>query len=168
MANGRAPTFAQVTSAAASATALSPQTSITIAVDTAYVAAQQGRNIAQGIYMMDNMVHNGSTGEGTLELTTVTNNGSLIGFNVVPIDILAANGDQVVITGFTVSQGSVFTAAGTPRQQPALPGEPAGAYWIGQALSQDSQTYQIQIEVTVGQLQPVSYFINWDPFITAN
>jgi hypothetical protein len=168
MANGRGQTFAQVTSAAASATALSPQTSITIAVDTAYVAAQQGRNISQGIYMMDNMVRNGSTGEGTLELATVTNNGSLIGFNVVPIDILGSSGDQVVITGFTVSQGGVFTAAGTPRQQPAIPGEPAGAYWIGQALAQGNQIYQIQIEVTVGQLQPVSYFINWDPFITAN
>ena len=146
---------------------LSPQTSITIAVDTAYVAAQQGRNIGQGIYMMDNRVRNGSSGEGTLELSTACNNGDLIGFNVVPIDALGTSGDSVVITGFTVSQGNVFTAAGTPRQQPALPGEPAGAYWIGQALNQGSQTYQIQIEVTVGLLQPVHYFINWDPFITA-
>jgi hypothetical protein len=147
---------------------LQPQTSITIAVDTAYVAAQQGRNISQGIYMMDNRVRNGSTGEGTLELSTVCNNGDLIGFNAVPINILGSSGDKVVITGFTVSQGSVFTAAGTPRQQPALPGEPDGAYWIGQALSQGQQTYQIQIAVTVGQLQPVTYYINWDPFITAN
>lgn len=153
--------------ARASTNALSPQTAITIAVDTAYVAAQQGRNISQGIYMIDNRVRNGSTGEGTLELSTVCNNGDLIGFNVVPIDILGSSGDQVVITGFTVSQGSVFTAAGTPRVQPALPGEPAGAYWIGQALNQGNQTYQIQIEVTVGLLQPVSYFINWDPFITS-
>ena len=157
--------FASVSRSAAAA--LSPQTSITIAVDTAYVAAQQGRNISKGIYMVDNRLRNGSTGEGTLELSTVCNNGDLIGFNAVPINILGASGDQVVITGFTVSQGSVFTAAGTPRQQPALPGEPAGAYWIGQALAQGHQTYQIQIEVTVGQLQPVSYFINWDPFITA-
>jgi len=149
------------------AASLSPQTSITIAVDTAYVAAQQGRNISKGIYMVDNRLRNGSTGEGTLELSTTCNNGDLIGFNAVPIDILGASGDQVVITGFTVSQGAVFTAAGTPRQQPALPGEPAGAYWIGQALAQGSQTYQIQIQVTVGVLQPVSYFINWDPFITA-
>jgi hypothetical protein len=168
MANGRGQTFAQVTSAASSATGLSPQTSITIAVDTAYIAAQQGRNITQGVYIMDNMVRNGSTGEGSLELATVTNDGSLIGFNVVPIASLSANPDTVVITGFTVSQGSVFTAAGSPRQQPALPGEPAGAYWIGQALSQGSQTYQIQLEVTVGVLQPVRYFINFDPFITAN
>lgn len=146
---------------------LKPATSVTIAVDTAYVAAQQGQNIRQGVYMMDNRVRNGSQGEGTLELTTVCNDGDLIGFNVVPINALGTSGDQVVITGFTVSQGSVFTAAGSPRQQPALPGEPAGAYWIGQALNETSQTYQIQIEVTVGLLQPVSYFINWDPFITA-
>jgi len=85
----------------------------------------------------------------------------------VPVDILGSSGDKVVITGFTVSQGSVFTAAGTPREQSALPGEPAGAYWIGQAMNQGEQTYQVQIEVTVGLLQPVTYFINWDPFITA-
>jgi hypothetical protein len=165
MANKEKHAMAQVSRAAVGT--LSPQTSVTIAVDTAYVAAQQGRNIGQGIYMMDNRVRNGSTGEGTLELSTVCNNGDLIGFNVVPVNILGTSGDSVVITGFTVSQGSVFTAAGTPRQQPALPGEPAGAYWIGQALSQGHQTYQIQIAVTVGLLQPVTYFINWDPFITA-
>jgi hypothetical protein len=146
---------------------LQPATSVTIAIDTAYVAGQQGQNISQGIYMMDNRVRNGSTGEGTLELSTVCNDGDLIGFNVLPINALGASGDDVVITGFTVSQGSVFSAAGTPRQQPALPGESPGAYWIGQALVEGHQTYQIQIEVSVGQLQPVNYFINWDPFITA-
>jgi hypothetical protein len=159
-------------SSGAAAAVLTPQTCITIAVDTAYIAGQQGKNISQGIYMMDNKVRNGSTGEGTLELTTACNDGSLIGFNVVPIDALAGFGDQVVITGFTVQpppgQSGVFTAAGTPRAQPALPGEPAGAWWIGQAMAQGSQTYQIQIEVTVGQLQPTPYFVNWDPFITAN
>jgi hypothetical protein len=152
----------------ATSSGLSPQTSITIAVDTAYVAAQQGRNIGQGIYMMDNQVHNGSGGEGTLELSTMCDVGNLIGFNVVPIDVLGTSGDQVVITGFTVSQGNVFTAAGTPRPQTSPPGEPAGAYWIGQALNEGSQTYQIQIAVTVGILQPVTYYINWDPFITAH
>ncbi|MDB9433936.1 AidA/PixA family protein [Microcystis aeruginosa] len=144
-----------------------PTTAITIAVDTAYVAAQQGRNINQGIYMMDNMVANGSSGEGTLELHTKCPVGSLIGFNTVPINGEGASGDQVIITGFTVSQGNVFTAAGQPRKQPSPNKEPDGSYWIGQALNTGSQTYQIQIKVTVGQLQPVSYFINWDPFITA-
>jgi hypothetical protein len=158
---------AHVTLADDAVSGLNPQTAITIAVDTAYVAAQQGRNISQGVYMMDNRVRNGSTGEGTLELSTKSFNGSLVGFNAVPINSLGTSGDSVVITGFTVSQGSVFTAAGQPRQQPSPPGEPAGAYWVGQCLNQGSQTYQIQIKVTVGVLQPVSYFVNWDPFITA-
>lgn len=144
---------------------LIPQTAITIAVDTAYVASQGGRNINQGIYMMDNMVSNGSSGEGTLELHTNCNVGNLVGFNAVPID--TDSGDTVVITGFTVSQGSVFTAAGQPRQQPALPNEPAGSYWIGQAMNSGTQVYQIQIKVTTGVLQPTSYYINWDPYITA-
>jgi hypothetical protein len=145
-----------------------PQTMITIAVDTQYVAAQQGKDIYQGIYMMDNKILNGSTGEGTLELSTKTFNGSLVGFNVVPINTLGSLGDTVVITGFTVSQGSVFTAAGKPQQQQPLPGQMPGSYWIGQCLSQGSQIYQIQIKVTVGLLQPVSYYINWDPYIAAN
>lgn len=146
---------------------LSPQTSITIAVDTAYVASQAGQNISEGVYMIDNRVNNGSTDEAQMELSTHCPVGNLIGFNSVPINGLGSSGDQVVITGFTVSQGNVFTAAGQPRQQPALPNEPDGSYWIGQAMNQGSQTYQIQIKVTVGLLQPVSYFVNWDPFITA-
>ena len=91
--------------------------------------------------------------------------GSLIGFNTVPIDQLS--GDQVIITGFTVSQGSVFGGAGYPQQQPPIGTQPAGSYWIGQAMNAGHQTYQIQIMVTVGTLRPVSYYVNWDPFITA-
>lgn len=143
------------------------QSSITVAVDTAYIAAQGGRNISKGIYMMDNRVSNGSTGEGTLELHSSVNDGDLVSFNAVPVNGEGVSGDTVVITGFTVSQGSVFTAAGQPRAFESPPNEPAGSYWIGQAMNQGSQTYQIQLKVTVGKLQPTTYFINWDPFITA-
>jgi hypothetical protein len=115
--------------------------------------------------MMDNQSSNGSTGEGQMELSSVVPVGSLIAFNSVPIN--PSSGDQVIITGFTVSQGSVFGSQGYPQQQLPLPGEPAGSYWLAQAMNQGSQTYQIQIRVTVGQIRPVSYFINWDPFITA-
>jgi hypothetical protein len=142
-----------------------PQAFITIAVDTAYVASQQGQNIGTGVYMMDNELSNGSSGEGQLELSTVVPVGSLIGFNSVPIN--PSSGDQVIITGFTVSQGSVFGGAGYPQQQPSIGTQPAGSYWIGQAMNAGHQTYQIQIMVTVGTLRPVSYYVNWDPFITA-
>lgn len=138
---------------------------ITIAVDTAYVAAQQGRNIGAGVYMMDNTISNGSSGEGQMELHTKVPVGSTIGFDSVPIN--PVSGDQVIITGFNVSQGSVFGSAGYPRQQPPLGTQPAGSWWIGQAMNAGSQTYQIQIAVTVGVIQPVTYYVNWDPFITA-
>jgi hypothetical protein len=144
---------------------LKPQCSIVIAVDTAYVASKQGQNIGTGVYMMDNMFNNGSTNEGQLELSTVVPVGSLIGFESVPINPLS--GDQVVISGFTVSQGSVFGSQGYPQQQPPIGTQPAGSYWIGQAMNGGSQTYQIQIKVTVGQIRPISYYVNWDPFITA-
>ena len=158
------------TVSAAVAPKMNPQTAITIAVDTQYVAAQQGQNISQGIYLMDNRVNNGSTGEGTLELSTQAQDGNLIGFNVVPIN--PNLGDTVVISGFSVEpppgQTGVFGSQGYPEPQPALGTEPAGGYWIGQATVQGRQTYQVQIEVTTGGLRPATYFVNFDPFITSN
>jgi hypothetical protein len=146
-----------------SAPGLTPTIGVTIAVDTAYIAATAGTSINTGIYMMDNMFQNGSTNEGQLELHTVGANGNLIGWEVVPIDVnAAANGVSVAITGFTVSQGNVFGSAGYPMQQ-----DPAGTYWIGQLMNQGIQTYQVQIAVTVGAIRPVTYYVNWDPFITS-
>jgi len=143
---------------------LQPNAVITIAVDTAYVAAQQGRNISEGVYMMDNMINNGSSREGQMELSTVVPVGYTIGFNSVPINFIS--GDKVIISGFNVSAGNVFGSAGYPQIFP-LGNEPAGSWWIGQAMNAGNQTYQIQIAVTVGQIRPVTYFVNWDPFITA-
>jgi hypothetical protein len=108
--------------------------------------------------MMDNMLELGSSNEGNLELSTVCNVGSLIGFSVYPID--TNSGDQVAITGMNVSAGNVFGSAGYPVQQ-------TPNYWIGQAINQGNQTYQIQVKVTIGTLHPIYYYINWDPFITA-
>lgn len=142
-------------------TSLNPQTAITIAVDTAYVAAQNGQNISQGVYMMDNQLDAGSSGEGTLELSTRCMDGSLIGFNAVPIN--PVSGDTVIITGFTISSGSVFGSSGYPIQQPPIGNEPAGAYWIGQAMNAGRQIYQIQLKLTVGQLRPISYFVDCGP-----
>ncbi|HEX8131768.1 MAG TPA: hypothetical protein VF527_21915 [Pyrinomonadaceae bacterium] len=146
---------------------LNPQTAITIAVDTEYVASQQGQNISQGIYMFDNQLNAGSTGEGTLELFTQTADESLIGFNVVPMN--PNTGDQVIISGFTVSQGSIWGSQGYPEAEPSFGSQPAGSYWIGQATSEGPrQTYQIQIKVTTGGLRPATYYVNWDPFIAAS
>lgn len=137
---------------------LTPDFTITIAVDTAYVASQQGRAIGAGVYMMDNAASNGSGGEGSMELSTVIPVGATLGFSVVPINPLS--GDKVAITGFVVSQGSVFGSTGYPQQiQPD--------WWMAQAQNQGRQTYQIQIQVTVGRIRPVTYYVNWDPFITA-
>ena len=111
--------------------------------------------------MMDNRVNNGSTGEGTLELSTHAILGDLIGFNVVPI--YPNSGDTVIITGFDVTKGSVFGSSGYPEQQPALGVEPAGGYWVGQAMNEGSQTYRIQLQLTVGQLRPVKCFVDFGP-----
>lgn len=146
------------------AAVLQPNATVTIAVDTAYVAAQQGRNISEGVYMMDNMISNGSSNEGRMELSTVVPVGYTIGFNSVPINFVS--GDSVIISGFNVSQGNVFGSSGYPQIYP-LGKEPMGSWWIGQAMNSGNQTYQIQIAVTVGQIRPVTYYVNWDPFITA-
>lgn len=143
----------------ASATLPHPQTAIQIAVDTSYVVAQGGRNISTGIYMLDNQLNNGSSGEGNLELSTVCNVGDLVGFEVTPIN--SNSSDSVVITGFNVSQGSVFGGTGYPIST----SNPS--YWIGQAVNAGKQTYQIQICVTSGGIRPAKYYVNWDPFISA-
>lgn len=137
-----------------------PQTAIAIAIDTQYVASVGSGAISKGIYMFDNRLDNGSKNGGGLELSTVCNVGDLIGFEVYPIDQLGSSGDSVAITGFNVSQGSVFGSQGYPMQQ-----QPN--YWIGQAMSQGTQTYQIRVLVKTGGLRPTSFNIYWDPFITA-
>jgi hypothetical protein len=140
--------------------ALQPQTAIAIAIDTQYVASVGGGGITEGIYMFDNRLDNGSTGEGGLELSTKCNAGDLIGFEVYPIDERGSSGDTVAITGFNVSQGSVFGSQGYPMKQSAN-------YWIGQAVNSGSQTYQIRVLVTTGGLRPTQFNVFWDPFITA-
>jgi hypothetical protein len=161
--------IATVFRANAMTASLTPQVTVAIAVDTAYIAAQASNGfITQGVFMMDNRVRNGSTGEGTLQLTTVCNAGSLIGFHSVSIDGQGSFGDQVIITSFATVEGSVFTGAGHPVQQPPLGNDPPGTFWIGQALKAGTEKYQIQIKVTVGQLQPVSYYVQWGAFITAS
>lgn len=137
-----------------------PQTAISIAVDTSYVISQGGRNIGTGIYMFDNQRNDGSTGQGSLELSTVANAGDLVGFEVVPIN--PHTGDTVVISGFNVSAGNVFGNQGYP-----IPDSKDPSYWIGQAVNAGQQTYQIQILVTSGGIRPTKYYVSWDPFITA-
>lgn len=147
------------------------KTAVTIAVDTDYIGTLPPGtiNASKGIYMMDNRVLNGSAGEGGLELHTRCPTGNLVSFCVAPIDGAGSNNASVEIIGFNVSGGSVFTAAGQPRPfNPPPGGGPQGSFWIGQAMQQGTQTYQIQVKVTVGLLQPVSYYISWDPFITAS
>ena len=139
-----------------------PQTAITIAIDTSYVLGTGGGNISTGVYMFDNRLSNDSSGEGTLELRTHCNIGDYIGFEVVPIDQNA--GDTVSITGFQISQGSVFGSDGYPMQVGAT-----GNYWVGLARNASSQsTYQIQVKVTSGGLRPSTRFIQWDPYIGTN
>lgn len=134
------------------------KTSIVIGMDTAYIIGQQGGQVGQGIYMCDNQISQGSTGEGTLELSTHCHIGDIISFEVMPLD--PTRGDTCAITGFNVSQGNVFSGAGYPMQG-ATPN-----LWYGQATTAGTQTYQIFVQITSGGLRPTKYNLNWDPFIT--
>jgi hypothetical protein len=159
---------ATVVRGTADATLPAPQVAVVIVVDTARIAAQgsSGRT-SDGVFMMDNMVRNGSSNEGTLTLDTRCSAGSLIGFQTLPVDGAGSFGDQVVITNFADIEGSVFTGAGHPIQQPPLGNLPPGSYWIGQAMAAGTETYMIEIKVTVGQLQPVRYYVWWYATLTA-
>ncbi len=139
-----------------------PNTVINIAVDTAYLYSQtSGQYAGTGVYMMDNNLSGGSTGEGGLELSSFVTAGFGVGFNVFPIDEAGSQGDTVEIVGFEISCGTnIFGNFGYPAQQP-----PAASYqWLGTAMTQGNCTYQIKIGVSVGGA-PTKYFW-WDPFLT--
>ena len=146
-----------------------PTVAVSIAVDTAYIAAQASNGfVTSGIYMFDNMLAHGSGQEGTLGLHTVCNVGQLVGFRCVPIDAEQSLGDVVVIKSFLTVSGNVFTGAGHPVQQPPLGADPAGSYWVGEAMLAGKEQYTIQVEVTTGVLQKVSYYVQWNATITAS
>ncbi|MCG7626745.1 hypothetical protein MHM88_02945 [Epibacterium sp. MM17-32] len=149
--------------------ALTPSVSIAIAVDTAAIAAVQDGKITSGVYMMDNQVRNGSGHEGRIDLHTVCNVGALIGFQVLPINAAGTSGDSATLTSFALQGGDdVFTGAGHPRAEPPPKGLAPGSYWIGQAMAAGTEEYQIQIEVTVGALQPTSFYVTWEATLTAS
>lgn len=110
--------------------------------------------------MMDNNAVGGSTSEGGLELNSIVTAGFGIGFNVFPIDAAGAQGDQVDIVGFEISDGTnIFGNWGYPVKQP----ETSSYQWLGTAMKQGKCTYQMKIGVSVGGA-PMKYFW-WDPFL---
>jgi hypothetical protein len=135
-----------------------PPVQVALAVDTAYVVGAGGTTITSGIYVMDNELNAGSTGEGTMALHTRCPIGSLIGYSSYPIDV--GSGDTVAITGFSVTQGNVFGAAGAPLQQ-------SPDYWIAQAMFTGSTTFQIQLCITAGALRPTKYYVSVGCQLTA-
>lgn len=135
-----------------------PPVQVAITVDTAYVAGNGGTHITSGIYIVDNQLNAGSTGEGGMALHTQCAVGSLIGFSSYPID--TGSGDSVAITGFSIVQGSVFGSSGYPIE--SSPG-----YWIGQAMYFGSQTYEIQLAVTAGALRPIKFYVAVECQLTA-
>jgi hypothetical protein len=146
------------------ATPVIPARVINVAVDTVYLYSQtSGQYAGQGIYMMDNNVVGGSSGEGSEELTSLVTAGFGVGFNVFPIDALGAQGDSVEIVGIELSNGTnIFGNFGWPSQQP-----PSSSYqWLGTVMVQGSCTYQLKIGVSIGGA-PVKYFW-WDPFFVAS
>jgi hypothetical protein len=145
-----------------SASAIIPARVINVAVDTAFLYSQtSGAYSGTGVYMMDNNVAGGSTGEGGLELSSIVTAGFGIAFNAFPIDAAGAQGDIVQIVGFEISSGqNIFGNWGWPAQQP-----PSSSYqWLGTAMIQGNCTYQIKIGVSIGGA-PMQYYW-WDPFLS--
>lgn len=145
------------------------QTAVTIALDTQYLISQPPGQVSAGIYMFDNRLNNGSSGEGSLELSTVCNVGDIMSFEVVAInDLMGNEADSVKITGFNVSQGNVFGGSEGAPVPATLKGAEPGQYWLAQAVNAGNQTYQLFVEITSSGLHPIVRDITWDPFITAH
>ena len=138
-----------------------PARVINVAVDTAYLYSQTtGTYAGTGVYMMDNNVAGGDTGEGGLELNSTVTAGFGVAFNAFPIDEAGLQGDSVEIVGFEISGGTnIFGNWGYPTKQPA----DSPYQWIGTAMTKGTCTYQLKIAVSVGGA-PKKYFW-WDPFL---
>jgi hypothetical protein len=115
-----------------------PQTTINIALDTAYLeGVPPGKQATTGIYLMDNRINMGSTMEGTQNLHTVCYTGDNISWLIMPVD--PERDDVVSIIGFTVLTGNVFGGNIGAPQSGTNP-----AYWIGRAINGKTQSsYQI-------------------------
>jgi hypothetical protein len=135
-----------------------PVAQVAVAVDTALVAGSGGSTISTGIYLMDNQLAEGATGEASFVLHSIVPVGSLIGFTAYPIN--TGIGDTVVITGFNIVEGDVFGSAGYPILQQS-------GYWIGQAMNIGAQSYQIQLCITAGSLRPTRYYVHAQASLSA-
>lgn len=144
------------------------QTAVTIALDTKYLISQPPGTNSGGIYMFDNRVNNGSSGEGALELSTVCNAGDIMSFEVIAInELMGSSSDKVKITGFNVSYGNVFGGSEGAPVAYHQPGTTPGQYWLAQAVNAGEQVYQLFVEITSSGLHPIVRDITWDPYITA-
>jgi hypothetical protein len=122
---------------------------IQVSVDTSTILANPAVNPAQVIFMTDNNVAGGSSGEGTDELNTACHLGDTIQWRVT------AQNQQtpVEFLGFKNSNGNVFGF-----HPPAGPGN----LYQAEAVSQGTETYQILILINGTQT------FQWDPFITCS
>lgn len=143
---------------------LVPATAIAIAIDTAYVGQSGGGTISSGVYMFDNRTTNGSSGQGSLELSTVCHVGDFLGFIVYPMNTNL--GDTCAITHFNMSQGRIFGTNGWPK-----PFMSRQDYWVGQAQRQSDppgqpSVYQLYVQIT--RYDGSKYNIMWDPYLTVS
>lgn len=140
-----------------------PKVAITILVDVFYIMNNQGDPSA-GIYMFDNT---NSPNEGSPELTTSCMTRDIIGWNILPIDYLNPAGDAVIIESITC-EGNIFGNQ-LPTSVTPPGSEPAGAYWIAQAVNASPRlTYQPTLRIAIGAINPQYIYVTWDPFITVN
>lgn len=122
---------------------------IQVSVDTSTILANPAVNPAQVIYMTDNNVAGGSTGEGTDELNTACHLGDTIQWRVTaqnqqtPVEFLA----------FKNSNGDVF-GFNPPSGPPNM--------YQAEAVAHGTETYQILILVNGTQTY------QWDPFISCS
>ena len=97
---------------------------------------QNGSN--QGIYINDNRVAAGSSGEGTNALSTNVTNGTTIQWNVFNIDPTSS----LIPTLTSIGNASVWGASGQPQNNGA------GAF-VGQVQATGSDGYQVSMNMPV-------------------
>jgi hypothetical protein len=99
----------------------------------------QGKSGTNGVYLVDNRVSSGSTGDGGPGLTTACTNGSYICWEVVAID------PNAEITQLQIQQIGNSQAWGNSGQPESIGGD--GTIFTGQVQNRGTASYNLELNV---------------------
>jgi hypothetical protein len=104
----------------------------------------------QGIYIVDNRLSSGSTGEGTYQLTTACERGDDVCWTVLPVD-----GDpDVQLTISSIGNSNAWGIAGPPQAYGST-----GTVYTGKVQNSGNAPYEVALNVNFTSTIPLNLFM---------